>query len=311
MKKILLKNNVEVGNTCLGAMMFGTTIEKEKAFTVLDAYVACGGTFIDTSNNYAHWAGTGDESETLLGEWFASRKNRDRVILATKVGYDRHGEGAGLKREQILYWIDQSLKKLHTDYIDVYYAHVDDVNTPLDETMETFDRLVKAGKVRLIGGSNYDTWRFERANATASEHGYEPYSIMQQRFSYLFERSDVAPKYPFNAFVDRERMRYLVDAKMPLTAYSCLSGGGYDDPSRLPSNVIAGKRYEFLCEFAKQKGLRPSQLVIAWLCNLYKCAGYTTVIPLFSSSSPSHIEDNMRAAEIELTNEELNQLCNA
>ena len=117
MKKILLQNGLDVSAVCLGAMNFGTTTSKQDSFEILDKFVANGGNFIDTSNNYAHWAGTGDESETVLGEWIRSRGGRDKIVLATKVGFDRHGKGAGLKKEQIEYWIDESLRKLNTDYI--------------------------------------------------------------------------------------------------------------------------------------------------------------------------------------------------
>ena len=177
MEKIDLTKELRVSPVCLGAMNFGSTTDRASSFAVLDAYVAAGGNFIDTSNNYAHWAGSGDESETLLGEWFRERKCRDRIILATKEGFDRHGEGAGLKKKQILYWIDESLRKLGTDYIDLYYAHTDDYATPLEETMEAFDSLVKAGKVRVLGGSNYDTWRFADANHLAQERGFAPFSV--------------------------------------------------------------------------------------------------------------------------------------
>lgn len=189
MKKLTLPNGLIVSNVCLGAMDFGTTTSKEAAFRVLDTYLDMGGNFVDTSNNYAHWQGTGDESETLLGEYFASRKCRDRVVLATKVGFDRHGKGQGLKKEQIEYWIDESLRELGTDYIDLYYAHTDDPTTPLEETMEAFHSLVEKGKVRHLGGSNYDTWRFAQANAV----GKTPYTVMQQWFTYLQARGDIAP----------------------------------------------------------------------------------------------------------------------
>ena len=168
MKNINLKNGLSVSPICLGAMMFGSTVSKEDAYAVLDTFVGMGGNFIDTSNNYAHWAGTGDESETLLGEWLRDRGCRDKIILATKVGFDRHGVGAGLKREQIEYWCDESLRKLGTDYIDLYYAHTDDMSTPMEETLEAFDSLVRKGKVRLLGGSNYDTWRFSEFNMMAN-----------------------------------------------------------------------------------------------------------------------------------------------
>ena len=103
MKKITLPNGLTVSEIALGAMNFGTTTSEKDSYRTLDAYMDLGGNFIDTSNNYAHWAGTGDESETLLGKWFKERGCRDKVVLATKVGYDRHGVGAGLKKEQIEY----------------------------------------------------------------------------------------------------------------------------------------------------------------------------------------------------------------
>ena len=312
MKKILIADKkLEVANVCLGAMNFGTTTDKKSAYEVLDAYVERGGNFIDTSNNYAHWAGTGDESETLLGEWLRDRGCRDRVIIATKVGFDRHGEGAGLRREQIEYWCDQSLKKLGTDYIDLYYAHVDDPDTPLEETLEAFDSLIKKGKVRVLGGSNYDTWRFHEANITAKTKGFTPYSVMQQRFTYLHTRGDVAPKYPFNEFVSRERMRYLAKQGMPLVAYSCLAKGGYEAPERMPAENITGERLETLKKMASEKGVSPTALVVAWLTNLDRVEGFPTVIPLFASSKVAHFTENLDGADIPLSDGELDILCKA
>ena len=312
MKKLLIADKkLEVANVCLGAMNFGSTTDKKSSYDVLDAYIDRGGNFIDTSNNYAHWAGTGDESETLLGEWLRDRKCRDKVIIATKVGFDRHGEGAGLKKEQIEYWCDQSLKKLGTDYIDLYYAHVDDPDTPLEETMGAFDSLVKKGKVRVLGGSNYDTWRFAEANMTAKENGLTPYSVMQQRFTYLNVRGDAAPKYPFNEFVNRERLRYLNKHNMPLVAYSCLAKGGYENPERMPAENILGERFEFLKRMAAEKGVSATALVVTWLVNLYRVEGMPTVIPLFASSKVDHFLENLNGADITLSDEELNALCKA
>ena len=261
MNKITLPNGLQVSPVALGAMDFGTTTSKEDAFAVLDAYLDMGGNFIDTSNNYAHWNGTGDESETLLGEYFASRKCRDSVVLATKVGFDRHGKGQGLKKEQIEYWIDESLHKLKTDYIDLYYAHTDDPTTPLEETMDAFHRLIEKGKVRHLGGSNYDTWRFAEANAVAQT----PYTVMQQWFTYLHPRADIAPQYTFNEATNRERLRYLTSKNIPLVAYSCLAKGGYENPARLPDELISGERLAFLKTMAKEKGVSASALAVAWM----------------------------------------------
>ena len=307
MKKILLPNGLNVSQVSLGAMMFGSTVSKEESYRVLDKYIDMGGNFIDTSNNYAHWAGTGDESETLLGEWLRDRGCRDRLVIATKVGFDRHGKGAGLKRAQIEYWVDESLRKLGTDYIDLYYAHTDDPTTPLEETMEAFDSLVKKGKVRALGASNYDTWRLAEANMIATANGWTPYTAMQQRLTYLEPISYVSPKYTYNEIVNRERLRYLCDKNMPLISYSCLCKGAYEDPVRLPNEYEGGKRLDFIRKMASEKGVNPSALVVAWLLNLHRCEGYPTVIPLFSATG-DHLADNLRGTELTLTDEELKMM---
>jgi aryl-alcohol dehydrogenase-like predicted oxidoreductase len=306
MKKLLLPNGLTVSNVALGAMNFGTTICKQDAFAVLDAYLDMDGNFVDTSNNYAHWQGTGDESETLLGEYFSSRKCRDRVVLATKVGFDRHGKGQGLKKEQIEYWIDESLRKLRTDYIDLYYAHTDDPTTPLEETMEAFHRLIEKGKVRHLGGSNYDTWRFAEANGVAPT----PYTVMQQWFTYLQARGDIAPQYIFNEYTNRERLRYLEAKNIPLVAYSCPAKGGYADAERLPAELVSGTRLAVLQEIAKEKGVSASALAVAWMVNLYRCNGFPCVIPLFGSSRADHLVSNLTGADLPLTDQELEQLNN-
>lgn len=304
MEKITLPNGLTVSPVALGAMDFGTTTSKEAAFRVLDAYLDMGGNFVDTSNNYAHWNGTGDESETLLGEYFSQRKCRDRIVLATKVGFDRHGEGQGLKKEQIEYWIDESLRKLSTDYIDLYYAHTDDPTTPLEETMEAFHSLVQKGKVRCLGGSNYDTWRFCEANAVAKT----PYTVMQQWFTYLHARADIAPQYTFNEATTRERLRYLESKQIPLVAYSCLAKGGYERPERLPKELIGGERLAFLKKMAADKGVNASALAVAWMVNLHRCEGFPRVIPLFGSSRAEHFTANLRGVELALSDDELAQL---
>lgn len=304
MKKIVLPNGLTVSEVALGAMNFGTTTSKQEAYEVMDLYLDMGGNFIDTSNNYAHWAGTGDESETLLGEWLRDRGCRDRVVLATKVGFDRHGKGAGLKKEQIEYWIDESLRKLGTDYIDLYYAHTDDPSTPIEETMEAFHRLVEKGKVRALGSSNFDTWRLAEANLTAEKNGWTPYTAMQQRLSYLNPKFGVAPKYTYNEIVNRERLRFLCEKNMPLISYACLCKGAYEAPERLPEEYDGGERLSFIRAMAAEKGVNPSALVVAWLTNLYRCEGFPRVIPLFSAT-PEQMVQNLHGLELTLTDDEL------
>ncbi len=306
MKQVTLGNSgLTVSEMCMGAMNFGTLVDKETSFRLLDAFVDAGGTFLDTSNNYAHWLGTGDESETLLGEWFRQSGKRDRIVLATKVGFDRHGVGAGLKKHQIEYWCDESLRKLKTDVIDLYYAHVDDMDTPIEEYMEAFDSLIQKGKVRAIGGSNYYTWRLAEVRHTCEQNHLTNYSVLQQRFTYLFAKGGIQRPYPYNENAGIEKLRYLARNNMPLVAYSCMAGGGYADNSRIPEQYIRGERLEVLNRMAAEKQISPDSLVIAWMLHSQRFADRPQIIPLFSSSKVEHLLHNVAAAEISLTNEEV------
>ena len=174
--------------------------------------------------------------------------------------------------------------------------------------METFDALVKKGKVRCLGASNYDTWRMAEANCLANAKGLTPYTVMQQRFTYLHPKFDAAPKYIFNESVGRERLRYLCDKDMPLVAYSCLAKGGYEVDARIPAEYTVDGRLAMIREMAKEKGVNTSALVVAWMVNLYRCAGFPRVIPLFASSRIEHFTDNLRGADMVLTDEELERL---
>lgn len=314
MKKVELKRaGLTVSNICLGTMMYGTQVSEAEAFRQLDLYREMGGNFLDTSNNYAHWwpGASGDESETLLGKYLADRGCRDQLVIATKVGFDRHGEGAGLTAKQIEYWCDESLRKLGTDYIDLYYAHTDDKNTPLEETMEAFDRLVKQGKVRAIGASNFYTWRMCEAKHIAQQNGYADYTVNQPCYTYLFPKGGYKLAYEFNVNAVEERLRYLAANDIPLVAYSCLAKGGYDDPSRLPDFYETGSRLDTLLECAKELGLTPSKLVIEWLLAQDRLPNRPTVIPLFSSSRSDHLKEILEMSDYVLDQEILEKLSDA
>lgn len=311
MKQVALGNSgLTVSEMCLGAMNMGTQLNDDQSFELLDAFVDGGGNFVDTSNNYAHWApgGTGDESETLLGRWLTRSGKRQQVVLATKVGFDRHGLGQGLKRQQIQRWCEESLRKLHTDVIDLYYAHVDDMDTPVEETMEAFNRLIEQGKVRAIGGSNYYTWRLAEARMTCEQNGWRSYSVLQQRYTYLFTQNGVKSPFPLNENASGEKLSYLARHNMPLVAYSCMASGGYEDNARLPREYVQGERLERLNDMAREKGVSPSSLVLAWMMNSWRFRDRPQIIPLFGPSKLSHLQQNMSAADIPLTIEELDQL---
>ncbi len=307
MKRISLgRSGLTVSEMCMGAMNFGTYVDEASSAQLLDAFLDAGGNFIDTSNNYAHWApgAVGDESEKLLGRWLAQSGKRNEVVLATKVGFDRHGVGAGLRAAQIERWCDESLRNLKTDVIDLYYAHVDDMNTPVEETMEAFDRLLRKGKVRAIGASNYYTWRLCEVREACEKYGFADYTVLQQRYSYLFMENGLKSPYPYNEAASTEKLRYLAKYGLPLVAYSCNAGGGYADEARLPKGFVKGERLEALQNMAAEKGVPANVLQLAWMLHSWRFADRPQIVPLFSAGSLAHLEENLSAAEVQLTTEE-------
>ena len=311
MKKVKFERaGLEVSNMCLGTMMFGTKTSEKNSFEQLDLFIDMGGNFLDTSNNYAHWwpGASGDESETLLGKWLKERGGRDKLVIATKVGFDRHGEGAGLSAKQIEYWCDESLRKLGTDYIDLYYAHTDDMNTPIEETMEAFDKLVKKGKVRALGASNYYTWRMCEAKHIAEKNGFADFTVNQPCYTYLYTRGGAKLNYTYNINATEERLHYLADNNMPLVPYSCLAGGGYDNIERMPGKYQIDERLNVLLDSAKELGLAPSALVLAWLIGSDRLPNRPTIVPLFSSSNIDHLKENLLMSDYVLDEEILKKL---
>ena len=169
----------------LGGNVFGWTVDASTGFAVLEAFVAGGGRMIDTADVYSRWApgNKGGESETIIGDWPARRDRTDRVLIATKVG----AEG-GLSASNIERRVNSSLKRLRVERIDLLYAHRDDPNTPLEETLEAFERLVRAGKVGTLGASNYDAARLEAAAQIAEERGFAGFSVLQSNYNLLERR---------------------------------------------------------------------------------------------------------------------------
>jgi len=183
------RTDLEVSPICLGANVFGWTADEERSFEILDAYVAGGGNFIDTSNTYPAWApgNRGGESESIIGRWLAARGRRDDVVIATKVGMHGGDMPHGLRRDQIRAGIEGSLRRLGVDRVDLYYAHEDDPETPLEETLAAFDELVREGLVGVLGVSNYTAPRLREALAVSRDRGYARYEILQPLYS-LVER---------------------------------------------------------------------------------------------------------------------------
>ena len=189
-KRQLGKSRIEVAPLMLGGNVFGWTADEATSFKILDAFVAAGLNFIDTADSYSTWVPghQGGESETIIGNWFKHSGKRDRVVIATKVGSEIPGQGKGLSKAWIMRQLEASLKRLQTDYIDLYQSHRDDPATPVEETLEAYAQLIQQGKVRAIGCSNFTAERTSESLAASSKHGWPRYESLQPHYN-LYERA--------------------------------------------------------------------------------------------------------------------------
>jgi aryl-alcohol dehydrogenase-like predicted oxidoreductase len=311
MKQVALGDTgVSVSAICLGAMLFGSSIDRAASFQILDQYTDAGGWFIDTANIYAWWVGgcRGGESETLLGEWMRQRANRPRMFIATKVGFDYPGVERGLRARQIAAECEKSLRRLGTDYVDLYYAHVDDRTTPLEETLEAFDRLVKAGRVRFIGASNYLAWRLAEARWVSRVHGWAAYCCIQQRHTYL--RPKPGASFDPQIAANEDLFDLCRTQGVTLLAYSPLLGGAYTRPDRPLDAQYLGPdtqaRLAALRAVALETGATPNQVVLAWMLQ-----SDPPVIPLVAGSTIDQIHENLGALRLSLSAQQMERLNSA
>src|ERR1700689_2228016 len=183
-------SGLEVSPICLGGNVFGWTADEPTSFAILDAFLGAGFNFVDTADVYSRWVPghKGGESETVLGNWFKRGGKRKSVILATKVGIELAPDKKGLSKAYILREVEDSLQRLQTDYIDLYQSHIDDATVPLEETLGAYDQLIKQGKVRAIGASNYRAERLAEALEVSKQHGFPSYESLQPKYN-LVERA--------------------------------------------------------------------------------------------------------------------------
>ena len=285
----------------LGTNVFGWTADKETSFAVLDAYVEGGGNFLDTADVYPYWATKESTSETIIGEWLAARGNRESIVLATKVG-SLEGR-AGLKADNIRAAAEDSLRRLRTDYIDLYWAHFDDPDTPLAETLAGFDALIREGKVRYIGASNYTAPRLAEALQTSDKEGLARYVALQQPYN-LVERG-----------YEGELRDVVAREGLSSTPYSGLAGGflsGKYKPGATVDSPRASKAGEYLNtergpkvlealnKVAEERGAAPATIALAWLA-----AQPTVAAPIASARNVDQLGPLLAAAGTTLTAEEL------
>ena len=298
--------DLDVYPLALGGNVFGWTAGEKESFAVLDAYLAAGGNFIDTADVYSAWAtgNSGGESETILGKWLRQRKQRDRMIIGTKVGM--HPQLKGLSAKTIRSAAENSLKRLGTDHIDLYYAHVDDEQTALEETLGAFDSLVREGKVRYIAASNYTAPRLAQALAVSDREGLARYVALQQHYN-LMERD----KYEGELanLVSREGL-----SSFP---YFALASGFLTGKYR-PEAKVASPRAERAGGYLNEKGVKVlavldevaaahneavATIALAWLA-----AQPTVVAPIASARTPEQLPELLRFADVRLSAADLQAL---
>ena len=304
-KRKLGHTDLIVSPLCLGGNVFGWTADERSSFAVLDAYTDGGGNFIDTADVYG--SGT---SESILGRWMSTRKNRSRVILATKVG-SRMGtdpNAQGLSRQYILEEVEASLKRLQSDYIDLYQAHRDDLDTPLDETLAAFNDLVQQGKVLYIGASNYSAARLQEALKVSEQHGYVRYECLQPPYN-LVNRAEY----------ERDLEALCLAQGLGVITYSSLASGfltgkyrqGQDLPSsprakRIQERYMNEKGFRVLEELdriAAARHVTVSQVALAWIMAR---PGITAAIA--SATSVEQVRELLGAVDVQLSAEEVGAL---
>jgi aryl-alcohol dehydrogenase-like predicted oxidoreductase len=318
---------IRVSALSLGCLPFGTKLDQTRSYQLLDAYLAQGGSFLDTANNYSFWEPgfQGGESETVLGRWFSERKNRHQVFLATKLGasptVSREAFFAysgnpwadlteGLSAQAIVKAVEGSLRRLGTDHIDLLYAHVDDRRVDQEETLQALDGLVRSGKVRYLGSSNFKVWRLAQAQQLARSHGWSPFKAVQMFHTYYQSERGTATGM---ADPMGDELFDYVRSGEPLTllGYTPLLWGSYTQPHKYqeidrlqafvrPQNTTRGER---LRRVAAESGLTVNQVIYAWML-----ASDPVVIPLVAVSQLAHLHEDLASADVTLAPEHLRLL---
>jgi aryl-alcohol dehydrogenase-like predicted oxidoreductase len=295
---------------CLGGNVFGWTLGEADGFAVLDAFRAGGGNFVDTADIYTNWepGSSGGESETIIGAWMRDRGCRDEIVLATKVGGEMAPERAGLKPAYVRAAVEDSLRRLGTDHVDLLYAHFDDLDTPVDEALWGLDELVRAGKVRALGASNFSAERLADALAASERDGLARYVAIQPRYN-LIDRAEFEGE--LDALCRAEEL-----AVMPYYALANgLLTGKYRRGEPLPDTPraadvaaehlgdAAGRAWDVVDAVgtvAARRGATSAQVALAWLLEQP-----TVVAPIASATSPAQVEDLLAATDLRLEPDDL------
>ncbi len=304
--------DVKVTPLMLGGNVFGWTADRDQSFAVLDAFVDGGGDFIDTADVYSVWVPghVGGESETVIGEWLKRSGKRDKVVLATKVGFGMGGGKPGLSKRYVLEEAEASLRRLGTEYIDLYQSHTDDEGTPIEETLEAYQRLMEQGKVRLIGASNYKGARLREAMEVAKKNGLPAYATLQPEYNlYARERFETDLRPVAEEF------------GLGVVTYYSLASGFLTGKYKTKEDTEGTKREGRLAKYFDERGTRilgalagvagetgaaEASVGLAWLM-----AQPTVTAPIASATSVKQVGDLLAAVELELTAEQVGRLTEA
>ncbi|NJY63263.1 aldo/keto reductase [Salinimicrobium sp. CDJ15-81-2] len=305
MKKIPLgKTDLQTPPIIFGGNVFGWTLDKTDSFKLLDRLLEKGFNFIDTADSYSHWApgNSGGESETIIGNWMKDRGVREQVTIATKVGSNPGKEGRDVSKKYILEAAEDSLRRLKTDSIDLYFTHWDNENTPVEETLEAYEQLLKQGKIRNIGASNLSPSRI-RASMKAADEGLPRYKVLQPEYN-LVEREKFEKDY----------LPLVEEYNFGVTPYFSLASGFLTGKYRKEED-LKGDRKEMVKKYFNEKGLKilkiqdeiarehgvsNAAVALAWLM---KKPGITA--PIASATKESHLKAFEEAVDLELSQEEM------
>jgi aryl-alcohol dehydrogenase-like predicted oxidoreductase len=309
MNKVKISNtDLEIAPLNFGGNVFGWTLNEDQSFGILDAFVDKGYNFIDTADTYAWWVnGTGGQSETIIGNWIKARNNRDKIVLATKVGSETKEHGYDISKAHILKSVDESLRRLQTDHIDLYYTHFDDNKTPVEETLSAYDEIIKAGKVRYIAASNLSPERLVASFEAAEKNNLPRYVALQPHYN-LVEREKYEQQYASLA------QQY----NLSVFPYWSLAAGFLTGKYRSEADFSKSARGAGAAKYLNEKGLAvlgaldqvaathnstPATVALAWLL-----AQPHIDAPIVSATSNHQLEALFAAPELTLSNEDLEAL---
>lgn len=309
MQKRKIKNtDLEVAPINFGGNVFGWTLDEKQSFDILDQFVGGGFNFIDTADTYSWWVnGKGGQSEEIIGKWLKQRGNRNDLVIATKVGSETKEHGFDISKKHILKSVDESLARLQTDHIDLYYTHFDDNKTPVEETLETYDEIIKAGKVRYIAASNLSPERLKVSFEAAEKNNLPKYVALQPHYN-LLEREKFETEYA----------DLVKEYNLSVFTYWSLAAGFLTGKYRTEEDLTKSARGEGVRKYLDEKGLEvlkaldqisekhettQASVALAWLL-----ANPLVTAPIVSATSESQLKTLFQAPELKLSSDDIELL---